>query len=119
MPLSRTTNRRLLKLFIVIIFFGIIVAYAISRSFNYVSGPEIKIFEPANGSATTSPAVTIQGQALRVNKITLNGKSILIDEKGYWKETIIIFQGLNKITLYAEDQFGRNTREELDLVGEI
>ena len=117
MQISRTNYRRLLQLSGALILAGIIIAYAISRSLNYARGPEIIIFNPSNGSTATSSTITIDGQALRVNKITLNGNPIFIDENGYWKETLIVLPGLNKITVSADDQFGRKTSQTLDLVG--
>ena len=116
---SRTNNLRFAKIIGVIIIIGIIVIYTITRSLNYARGPEIYIFSPTNGLIATTSTIVISGRVLRVNKISLNGKSILIDENGYWKETLIIFSGLNKITVTAEDQFGRNVSKELDLVGTI
>jgi hypothetical protein len=36
---------------------------------------------------------------------------------GNWKEMIIIFPGINKITVKVEDQFGRTLVKQLDIVG--
>jgi hypothetical protein len=47
----------------------------------------------------------------------LNGHNISIDESGNWEQVIIIFPGINKITVYAEDQFGRNISKKLDIIG--
>ncbi|MFA6295668.1 MAG: hypothetical protein WC666_04645 [Candidatus Paceibacterota bacterium] len=119
MQLTRTTILRIIKLSGALMLTGIIIAYAIWRSLDYARGPEIKIFWPTNGETATSSIITITGQVLRVNKLTLNGNPITTDEQGNWNQDIFIFQGLNKLTLSAQDQFGRNTQASLDIYGII
>jgi hypothetical protein len=116
---TRTHNRRLVKFAGVSILVLAIAAFAMSRSLNYARGPEISIIEPANGATINSPTVIIRGMATRVNKIALNGNPISMDEQGNWNETVVIFSGLNKITVSATDRFGRSIEKTLDLVGEI
>lgn len=94
-----------------------VVGYAIWRSLNYALGPEIHISSPTNGSAIASSSVTLEGQVLRVNAVSLNGRPISVDEQGNFHEPVIIFPGLNTITFTATDQFGRAASKELDLVG--
>ncbi|MCX6719187.1 MAG: hypothetical protein NTZ38_02310 [Candidatus Taylorbacteria bacterium] len=117
--MTRTTLIRYIKFLGIFIFAGLIIAFAVSRSLNYARGPEIEIFGPENGSTATSSTVTISGQALRINKLFLNGNTVSTDEQGYWNETLIIFPGLNKITVAATDQFNRKISKELDIVGTI
>jgi len=117
MNLNRTATIRLIKYSTIGLVVLIIALYAISRSFNYLQGPIINIFQPINGSAISSTTVTIIGQALRVNSLSVNGKAVFIDEAGNFKETLLVFPGMNTITLTAKDQFGRDTSKKLDLVG--
>jgi len=117
MNLNRTATLRLIRYSLVALGCLLITLYALSRSLNYIHGPTINIFQPINGSAVASSTVTIIGQALRVNSLSLNGKDVFIDEAGNFKETLLIFHGLNEITLSAKDQFGRSTNKQLELVG--
>jgi len=114
---SRTQNLRLIKTTGVLILAFIIIIFAIFRSFNYISGPSLEIYSPINGANIESSTIKVTGQALRINKITLNGNPITIDEQGNWSETLIIFPGLNTITIEAQDQFGRINKKQLDIVG--
>jgi hypothetical protein len=95
----------------------LIVIYAIFRSLNYIHGPVIEIFQPLDGSAIASTTATIIGRADRVNSLTMNGKTIFIDESGNFKETLVMFPGINIITFSAHDQFGRTVHRQLQLVG--
>ncbi len=119
MPLTRTTLIRLLKILAAIIGVAIIIGYAAWRSFNYVQGPHIDIFEPVNGSSILKTTVIIRGQAVRINNMTLNGQPIAIDESGNFAEAVIIFPGINRLTLAGQDQFGRNSSSELILLGTL
>jgi hypothetical protein len=114
---SRTNNLRLLKIAGIVLLFLLITIYAGLKSLNYARGPEINILYPTQGTITSSTSILVTGQAFRINKITLNGNPISIDENGNWEHVVIIFPGLNPIKIYAEDQFGRNTSTKLDIVG--
>jgi len=117
MNLNRTATLRLIRYGLVALGCILIALYALSRSLNYIHGPTINIFQPINGSAIASSTVTIIGQALRVNSLSLNGKGVFIDEAGNFKETLLVFPGMNNITLSAKDQFGRSVSKQLELVG--
>jgi hypothetical protein len=114
---SRTKTLRMIRIAVISLFAVIIVAYAIWRSLNYARGPVIDIFQPLNGSAVATSTVNIIGRALRVNSLTLNDKTVFIDEDGNFSETLIVFTGMNILTFDAHDQFGRETKKELELVG--
>ncbi len=117
MALTRTSYLKIIKITSTIIVVGIIVAYAIWRSSNYARGPHIEITEPLDGSTTMAATTTIKGLATRVNSLTLNGNPILMSEQGNFNETIIIFNGINRLTVSGQDQFGRSTDILIEIVG--
>lgn len=119
MNFNRTATLRFIRLSIITIIALLIAVYAFSRSLNYIYGPQIEIFQPINGSAIASSTVTIIGRADRVNSLLLNGKTVFIDEAGNFKETIIVFPGMNVVTFVAHDQFDREVKSELELVGTL
>jgi hypothetical protein len=113
MPFTRSTLLRIIKTGSAILVICIIVAYALWRSFTYVQGPSISITEPQNGDTITASTTIIRGIVERANSITLNGKSISIDEQGNFIETIIIFPGVNVISFEARDQFERSVETKV------
>jgi hypothetical protein len=117
MPNSRTENLRLIKIIGISFVILLIITFAFFRSLNYLKGPSITINYPQNGDIIDSKTTEISGNAKRINKISLNGYPVSIDEQGNWKEMIIIFPGINKITVKVEDQFGRTLVKQLDIVG--
>ncbi len=117
MPLTRTTTLRLIKIAIIAVVAIIIIAYAIARSLNYARGPKINLVEPANGATVSSPTVDLIGTIERAHNLTINGNSVPIDELGNFKQTIVVFPGINRLTLLATDQFDRNTETDIVIVG--
>ena len=117
MDFNRTSSLRLIRYGLIGLVAILIAVYALFRSLNYIHGPNITVYQPIDGSAIASTTVTIIGQASRVNSLSLNGKTVFIDEAGNFKETIIVFPGVNVITLDAHDQFGREVKDQLELVG--
>ena len=117
MNFTRTTNLRILKISIGVIVFITIVIYAISRSMNYARGPKILLTEPVNNSYTASTTVSFRGVVERAHNFAINGTVVPIDEQGNFEDKIIVFPGINTITLEAKDQFGRNTKTQITLVG--
>src|ERR1035437_4037204 len=88
--------------------------YRTSRA--YVSGPSIIISEPANYAAFSTSTATIVGIAKRAQDITLDGRSIIIDNNGNFRETILLMPGYNIEIIAAHDQFRHTTEKRLELV---
>ena len=117
--MTRTTILKLIKSGSAILIIAIILAYALSRSLTYARGPHITITSPNNYDTLASTTTHIIGRVERARNITLNGKSLTINEKGDFNEVIIIFPGNNFIKLIASDQFGRSIEQDVEVVGKI
>ena len=117
MPFTRTSLLRLIKIIAALVIAGIIIGYAIWRSLNYARGPDIVITMPVNGSTVTAATTTVSGRAVRINNLTLNGNPIFIDEAGNFSEVIIVFPGINRLTVVGHDQFERETEVHLEIIG--
>jgi len=115
--MTRTTFIRRLKIIGTTLAIALIVAFAIWRSLDYARGPHITITEPINGGTVMEKTVTIKGKVERSILLLLNGNKTNIDEQGHFSEEIIVFPGINRISLVAKDQFDRSTEERLTLVG--
>ena len=119
MNLTRSKFSKLLRIGLFVLVAVIVVGYATFRSLPYVRGPVINIFQPVNGSTISSTTVEIVGRAERVNAISINGNPISIDESGNFKETLVVFKGMNFITIVAQDQFKRVEKTVLTIRGAI
>lgn len=117
MNLTRTTTLRIIKIAIIAIVAIIVITYAIWGSLNYARGPKIDIVGPVNGAVISSPTVDVIGTIERAHNLTINGSATPIDEQGNFKQTIVVFPGINRLTLRVTDQFDRNTETEIVIVG--
>ena len=93
-----------------------LVVYAYLQSREYLRGPVIVIEEPLNGASSTTSLVSLQGHARNVSFLTLNGRQIFTDEKGIFRESLLLEDGYNIMTLEAKDRFGHTVEKRLELV---
>ena len=113
--MTRTSLLRLLKIGASVLLVLIVAGYSIWRSSDYARGPRITISEPADWSSIQASTTPIKGIVERAHIVTMNGKSVSIDEAGNFNEIILVFPGTNLVTFIAKDQFGRTIEKRLIL----
>ncbi|OHA25261.1 MAG: hypothetical protein A3D52_00365 [Candidatus Taylorbacteria bacterium RIFCSPHIGHO2_02_FULL_44_36] len=94
----------------------IIVGYGLYEAWGYFSGSTITVFLPNNGATLNEPLVEIRGVATNSAEVLLNGRRILTDDKGEFKERLLLAEGYNIINFGAEDKFKRTVNKQLELV---
>jgi len=109
-------GRFFIKTAVIILAIGTILGYTYYQTKNLVSGPQIEIYSPKNGSGTQEKLITIEGIAKNISKISLNDSPIYVDQDGVFKEKLLLAQGYNIIELTVEDRFGRIKDEKLEVV---
>lgn len=115
------THHKDAKTWLRILFFGglllLILGYSAFEARKILTGPDLQITSPTvNGSHVTyDPYIHVAGIAKNIKEITLNGKSIYIDEAGNFKEKFLLISGYNIIQLEAKDKFNKQTREVIEL----
>ncbi len=114
--MNRHGTLKLLKITLITLGIIIVLGYALFATHDFMSGPTISLSEPQNGSSFTKPDIHIQGVVQRIKEITLNGRSITIDERGNFNEAVLLAPGYNIFELVATDKFGRKEKVRLELV---
>lgn len=113
-------SRRKLKFYIKIslglLFLFLILGYSFYQSRNILTGPVIIITEPENGSTVPEQFVKIAGIVKNINKISLDDRSIYVDETGSFSEKLLLSEGYNIVKISAWDKFGKKTEKTLELV---
>ena len=110
-----TTQKIFIAGIVAVIAIGLLYfIYRTSRA--YLSGPSITITEPSNYASFSTSTTTIVGIAKRAQDITLDGRSITIDNNGNFRETILLMPGYNIEIIAAHDQFRHTTEKRLELV---
>ncbi|MEK7179918.1 MAG: hypothetical protein AAB706_00415 [Patescibacteria group bacterium] len=94
----------------------IILLYIFYQGKNIIEGPIISIQSPINGATLTSSLIEVRGISDNIAQISLNDRPIFIDEKGFFRERILLSPGYNIIKLRGEDKFGRSKEQFLELI---
>lgn len=103
----------------VILVATIVVGYAVYRSQYIVRGPIITITYPA---ATASIALAanqpliIEGNVQNSVSVSLNSRKIYLNEKGDFREQLLLSKGYAIITVKAEDRYKRVSQKTLELM---
>lgn len=114
--INRGGTKKIVRAAVIVIIASIVFGYAYFASRDYILGPQIIISEPMNGATVATSTVIIKGRALRIQDIVLNNRPILIDEKGNFTETLLLFPGYNVSLISAHDKFNRTIEYKLELV---
>jgi hypothetical protein len=81
-----------------------------------IFGSGLKITYPANGASVATPLLMVEGQAKNIAWISLNDRQIFTDEKGFWKEKLMVSPGPSIITVKTRDRFGREEKKTIQVV---
>lgn len=114
MTALRTKNT--VKYSIVALISLLILGYSYLKLRDIISGPDITLIWPPNGASLSNPLVTIKGKTERITQLYLNGRKIFTDEKGNFSEPILMAKGYNVFEVKAQDKFGRQAIEKLEVL---
>lgn len=112
----RKSGSDYLKLYSIIFFSILIIGYFIFNFRIFIAGPEILITSPQNGEVTDKELIEISGKAENVNFISINDRSIFLDENGNFKEVLLLSSGYNIIVIKARDKFERVISKNLEII---
>lgn len=98
-----------------LVIFGVllIAGYGLFEARRLIAGPTLSIDTPANGSATTSPLVTVTGRVENISFLTINDKPAFADEQGRFVYRYSPPMGYTALTARAVDRFGRQVEERI------
>src|SRR3989344_5837176 len=101
-----TNTKKIFQITTLVLFFLLIIGYALFRSHDLIVGVKIKNVNLVDGAKTTEGVTKVTGNAKNATKLTLNGREISIDQQGEFDETVALLSGYNVLTIVAEDKFG-------------
>jgi hypothetical protein len=88
------------------------ISYAGFQARFVILGPRVEITSHKNGEVVENPLVTIEGKATNISWISLNGRQIFTDEKGYWSEDLVVSKGINVVTVKVKGKMGEGVEKE-------
>jgi hypothetical protein len=90
--------------------------YALFQARFLILGPQVKIVNLEDGDLVKNSLVILEGEAKNISWISLNGRQIFTNEKGFWSEKLLVSPGLSTVTVTARDRFGREKSKSVRLV---
>jgi hypothetical protein len=114
--MTRREVKTILKTFLIVSSFLLLLGYAGFRAENLVRGPGLTITSPQTGTTTESALIEVQGVTRNISYVTLNGDKITTDKDGVFKSKLLLSYGYNIITVEAKDRFGRVINRTIQLV---
>ena len=105
-----------LKIVLPALMFVIIAGYSLYEARNLIRGPILIVETPPNRMMTTNPIIFVRGAAKNIVRIELNDRPIFVDERGIFKEKLLLSLGYNVMKVSAQDKFGRRTEKIIEVV---
>lgn len=100
---------------LLILAFALIALYGLFEARQLLEGPGLSIASPLNGSATSSAAVTIVGEAHNISFLTINDAPAYTDESGKFVYRFSPPAGYTTVTVAATDRFGRRAAKSISI----
>jgi hypothetical protein len=96
--------------------FVLIALFAYSRLATMLSGPEISLTYPTDGTEVHDDVIKVIGRATNIASISLDGHPIYTDKYGYFEEKLLVPYGYSILELTAKDRFGRVTSKRIRII---
>jgi hypothetical protein len=110
--------RHYIRRFSIAFFVLAITCYSAYQVKNIARGMVITVDAPQAGETVQNSLVTIAGTALHAASISLNGRPILLNEEGGFREPLLLAPGYNVVTVFAKDRFGNAVEKKVELIYE-
>src|SRR3990167_1251841 len=102
-----------MKRVLVVLVVFIVLSYGLFEARKLLEGPEITIDFPADGSATSTTAVTVVGAAQNIAFLTINDAPSYTNEEGVFVCRFSPPTGYTVVTVAAVDRFGRRASKSI------
>ncbi|HEV7449761.1 MAG TPA: hypothetical protein VGP13_04475 [Candidatus Paceibacterota bacterium] len=99
-----------MKRFAIIAAILVVLGYGLFEARRIISGPELAIDSPIDGTATSSSVVTIVGTAQNISFLSINDKPFYTDEAGKFVYRYSPPPGYTIVVARATDRFGRRAQ---------
>ena len=87
-----------------------------TRLSRFVSSPELKLENPVESIILTVPVVDVRGRTEKESRLTVNGRELKIDERGFFDEPVELLAGRNTLEFVVENRFGKTSKVERNIL---
>ena len=108
-----TPNVFAIGVFIFLVLAGFIYFYREIGKFS--EEPRLVILQPTNNVSIDGNTIDIVGVTEKDSKITINQQPVFVNEKGEFKETISLQQGVNELEIKAINRFDNEATKKINI----
>ena len=101
------TGKKILKFIGLSVLFCFMVGYGVWIGRDLIFGISLNISGIQNNETVATSTLDLTGMAYHATEITVNGRTVSVEENGAWHDTIALLNGYNIIKVSAKDKFGR------------
>lgn len=102
------------KIIIALVIFTLFFWYLSNKIAALIERPIIEVYEPQI-SEFSDGEVHVKGKAERADSLRINGRLVLISQKGEFETDLLFPQGLNIINILAKDRNGKTYTKQIML----
>jgi cytoskeletal protein RodZ len=81
----------------------------------FAAEPRLSIAEPSENTSIDNNSVIVSGFTDQDAKLFINDQPVLVNEKGEFRENILLQNGVNNITISATNRFGKAISKSLNI----
>lgn len=123
MTLGYTDGKTKIKIFLLIFGLLSISAFTVFELRKVISGPELTLVcgdeKRIEANCTNIQSVEniykLSGKTKNVSGVIIGDRKIYIDVTGYFQEDILLYPGMNLITIKSLDRFGKEVKKEVSI----
>lgn len=108
----RWTPKTTLIGLVLLVFLGLSV-YLGYQYFSLNKKPSLTVFSPQEGQTISQAQVLVTGQADVDAAVSVNGRTVFLNNQGEWQTSVELFPGENKIVVEAVSRLGKKNKLEL------
>ena len=94
-------------------FLALFVIYGGFEVAKVVLGPSLYISSPRDLATVNDPLIDVEGKVKRAAFISINDRQIFADEKGDFKDRLLLLPGYNIIEVIVRDRFDKEVSREI------
>jgi hypothetical protein len=122
MTLGYTDGKTKIKIFLLIFGLLSISAFTVFELRKVISGPKLTLIcnensktDECNYIQSDTNIYVLSGKTNNVSDIVIGDRKIYMDIEGNFKENILLYPGINLITIKSLDRFGKEVKKEISI----
>ncbi len=115
MTLGYTDGKTKIKIFLLTFGLLSISAFTVFELRKVIGGPKLTLECNCDYIQSDKNTYKLSGNTKNVSEIIIGDRKIYIDMKGGFQENILLYPGINLITIKSLDKFGKEVKKEVSI----